>query len=479
MSDGVMTPPSYDLVVIGCGPAGERAAIQAARAGHSVVVVERARVVGGTRVNWGTIPSKTLRESALFIDSLTRNRLDGVHVEVAEQIPISDFMFRERNVVQRELELINATLDRHRITVLCGHGRLLDAHRVEVRTDDGSSTVVSGQSILIATGSRPARPADVPFDGELVFDSDSILSLPRMPSSIVVLGAGVIGVEYAAIFAALGLRVTLLDTRERLLPYLDREIAGALEKGLVRRGVALTHAERYETIERRPGSGAGVRCVTRSGKALEADVLLYCVGRTGNTTGIGLESVGLGGNSYGLLEVNEHYQTAVPHIYAAGDVIGFPALASTSMEQGRRAARHAFNLAAPAPGTDRFPFAIYAIPEVSYVGESEEQLRERGASYVVGRGRYEQNPRGQILGDTHGLLKLLCDASDGRVLGAHIVGHSASELIHIGQAYLTSGATCAQIAGSLFNYPTLADLYRHAALEACGALSRACGGPRT
>jgi NAD(P) transhydrogenase len=466
-----VTPEAHtDLIVIGCGPAGERAAIQAARAGHSVVVVERAGVVGGTRINWGTIPSKTLRESALFIDSLTRNRLEGVHCEIGHEITVSDFMFRERVVVQRELDLINTTLGRHRISVMHGRGRLLGPHHVEVLSGDGGTSVLAGDFILIATGSKPNHPADVPFDGELVFDSDSILDLPRMPASMLVLGAGVIGVEYAAIFAALGLRVTLLDTRDRLLPYLDREIAVVLEEGLARMGVVVLHGERHQSIER--PRGGGVRCTTREGTTFEADVLLYCVGRDGNTAQIGLETAGLIPNAYGLLEVNEHYQTAVPHIYAAGDVIGFPALASTSMEQGRRAVRHAFGLPEPAPGTERFPFAIYAIPEVSYIGETEEQLRARGASFVVGRGRYELNPRGQIIGDTHGLLKLLCDAGDGRVLGVHIVGHSASELIHIGQAYLASGATCAHIAGSLFNYPTLADLYRHAALEACGVLSR-------
>lgn len=460
----------HDLVVLGCGPAGERAAIQAARAGHSVVVVESAPVVGGTRVNWGTIPSKTLRESALFIDSLTRNRLEGVSCQVAERITVSDFMFRQRAVVQRELELINATLDRHRITVLHGHGRLCGPHHVEVLLEGGGTKVLAGEYILLATGSRPNHPADVPFDGELVFDSDTILSLPRMPSTMLILGAGVIGVEYAAIFSTLGLRVTLVDTRDHLLPYLDREVAHLLQQGLARKGVLLLHGDRHRHIERvRQGQGK-VRCTTQRGTTLEAEVLLYCVGRDGNTSHIGLETVGLAANAYGLIEVNESFQTAVGHIYAAGDVIGFPALASTSMEQGRRAVRHAFGIPDPAPGTEHMPFAIYAIPEVSYVGQTEEQLRQAGVPYVVGRGRYELNPRGQIVGDTHGVLKLLCGALDGRVLGVHIVGHSASELIHVGQAYLTSGSTCSLIAGSVFNYPTLADLYRHAALEACAAM---------
>jgi NAD(P) transhydrogenase len=462
-----------DLVVLGCGPAGERAAIVAARAGRSVVVVERANVIGGTRVNWGTIPSKTLRESALFVDSLTRHRLHGIHCQVAEEITVGDFMYRERVVVQQELDLINATLGKHRVDVLRGHGRFLDTHRVEVCDDDGTvSTVISTDVIVVAVGSTPNHPRDILFDGELVFDSESILAMPRLPASMVVLGAGVIGIEYASIFAALGLEVTLVDTREQLLPYLDREIAAILAKGLASLGITVIPNDRYERVER---LGGRVRCATRRGAVLDADVLLYCVGRDGNTGDLCLDRAGLSATAYGLIEVNEHYQTAVPHIYAVGDVIGFPALASTSMEQGRRAVRHAFDLPVPAQLSGFLPFAIYAIPEVSYVGETEEQLRERGASYVVGRGRYALNPRGQILGATEGLLKLICEAGSGKVLAVHIVGHSASELVHVGVACLAAGATCQQIAGSIFNYPTLADLYRHAALEACAAAAASSG----
>lgn len=464
-----------DLVIIGCGPAGERAAIQAARAGKTVVVVERAHVVGGTRVNWGTIPSKTLRESALFLDSLTRHRLDGVRCQVPNEISVAEFMFRERAVVQRELELINAALHRHRVTVVSGHGRLAGPHVVEVVGQAGDRHTVSAEFIVIATGTTPSHPTDVPFDGQVVFDSDTILQLPRIPCSLLVLGAGVIGVEYAAIFAALGLQVTLVDPRDDLLPYLDREIASVLELGLVSMGVRIVHGDSYRRIERVPGDPGSVVCHTHQGSSLHAEALLYCVGRDGCTVDLGLETIGLTPSPRGLIAVNEHFQTAVASVYAVGDVIGFPALASTSMEQGRRAVRHAFGLADPGPSSTSLPFAIYSIPEVSYVGETEQQLQARGAAYVVGRGRYATNPRGQIIGATDGLLKLLCDGVDGHIVGVHIVGHSASELIHIGQSYLASGATCAEIAGLLFNYPTLADLYRHAAIEACSALSRSAG----
>jgi NAD(P) transhydrogenase len=472
----------YDVVVIGCGPAGERAAIQAARAGKQVAVIERQNVVGGTRVNWGTIPSKTLRESALFVHSMTRNKLEGIRCEISDEITVDDFMFRERVVVGRELEIINESLERYSIEVLNGHGRFIDSHTVAVCTPDGGVvSSVSGDVIVIASGSSPNRPSDVPFDGECVFDSNTILRLPRIPHTMLVLGAGVIGVEFASIFAALNIEVTLVDTRDRLLPFLDREIVAILERELDTLGITNLHNERYATVERLAGKPAQVRCTTKAGTVLESGVLLYCVGRDGNTRGLNLEAIGLKPNDYGLLQVNEHYQTPLPHIYAVGDVIGYPALASTSMEQGRQAMRHAFSIPGITSKTEVLPFAIYSIPEVSYIGETEEMLKERGAEYVVGRGNYDMNPRGQIIGDTAGLLKLLFEASSLKLVGAHMIGHGASELIHIGQAFLRAGATAAQIAETMYNYPTLSDLYRHAALKALLALQRrnAAGPPGT
>ena len=369
----------FDVIVIGCGPGGERAAIQAARAGKQVAVVERQHVLGGTRVNWGTIPSKTLRESAVFVHALERDKLEGIHCEIPNEITVHDFMHRERVVVQRELELINESLDRYRIEVFVGHARFVDAHTVAVCGPDGGVLFsMSADFIVIATGSSPNRPADVPFDGESVVDSNTILSLPRLPKTMIVLGAGVIGVEFASIFAALGIGVTLVDTRDQLLPYLDREVVAILEREIARLGITILHDDRHASVERIAGNPHRVRCTLRHAGTLEADVLLYCVGRDGNTGGIGLDVLGLVPNDYGLLAVNEHYQTAVPHVYAVGDVIGYPALASTSMEQGRQAMRHAFKIPGLTQRTEVLPFAIYAIPEVSYVGETEESLAGRG-----------------------------------------------------------------------------------------------------
>jgi len=316
----------------------------------------------------------------------------------------------------------------------------------------------------------------VPFDGESVFDSNTILGLPLMPRTMVVLGAGVIGVEFSCMFAVLGIEVTLIDTREALLPYVDREIVTILEREMARLGIKLLHGDRHAAVERIPGDRPRMRCTLRSGTALEADALLYCVGRDGNTSGIGLERLGLLPNDYGLLSVNENYQTAVSHVYAVGDVIGYPALASTSMEQGRQAMRHAFKIPGLDQRTETLPFAIYSIPEVSYIGETEEALKAAGAAYVVGRGDYDMNPRGQIVGDTGGRLKLLFEAGSMRLVGAHMVGHSASELIHIAQAFLRAGASAFQIAETPYNYPTLSDLYRHAALKAVLAVQRRDSG---
>lgn len=459
----------YDVVVIGCGPGGERAAILAARTGKKVAVVERAGVVGGTAVNWGTIPSKTLRESALFVYAHTHQKLHGIKTEISDQITVADFMHRERQVVQRELELINRALARNEIDVFHGRGQFLDKNHVAVIGSGGQTRMVlRGDTIVIATGTSPNHPDDVPFDRECVFDSDTILDLPRMPRSMLVLGAGVIGVEYACIFTALGLDVTLLDTRSMLLPYLDREIVGRLQREMRRLGMMLSHDTFYESIEKVEGDPPTVRCRTKAGTVLEADVLLYNVGRDGNTGGLGLEEIGIQPNARGLLEVNNNYQTAQPHIYAVGDVIGYPALASTSMEQGRRAIRHAFGLPGLQEQTEVLPFAIYSIPEVSYIGETEESLSEKGRDVIIGRGLYALNPRAQIIGDSGGLLKLIFDADTMQLLGVHMIGTSASELIHIGQAFLQSGATATVIAESLYNYPTLSDLYRHAAMEVLG-----------
>ncbi|MGE5199512.1 MAG: Si-specific NAD(P)(+) transhydrogenase [Rhodospirillaceae bacterium] len=458
---------SFDVVVIGGGPGGERAAIQAARAGKRVALVERENVVGGMRVNWGTIPSKTLRESARFVHGLRHHKLDAIKVEIADTITVPELMYREQRVVQRELELINRSLSRYAIEIYRGEGRFLDAHTVAVHGVDGQVRLqLSGDVIVIATGSAPNRPADIRFDGDTVFDSTTVLRLPRMPRSMIVLGAGVIGVEYASIFAALGLAVTLVDTRAELLPFVDREIAGLLRRELARLGVVFVSNDHYASVERIEGAPPMTRVTTRNGNVLEADVLLYCAGRDGNTRGLGLEALGILPSERGLLTVNDRFQTVQPHIYAVGDVIGYPALASTSMEQGRQAIRNAYGIPGPKLRTDRLPFAIYAIPEVSYIGDTEAMLKEQGVPYVAGRGHYEMNPKGQIVGAPGGLVKLLFERDSLELRGVHIIGHTASELIHIGQAFLEAKADATHIAETLYNYPTFSDMYRHAALVA-------------
>jgi NAD(P) transhydrogenase len=457
----------FDVVVLGGGPGGERAAIHAARAGKRVALVERENVLGGMRVNWGTIPSKTLRESAAWVYGLRHNKLDAIKVAIADTITIPELMYREQRVVQRELELINRWLDRYAIDIYRGEGRFLDPHTIAVHGVDGQVRLrLSADVIVIATGSSPNRPDDVAFDDDTAFDSTTVLRLPRMPRSMIVLGAGVIGVEYASIFAALGVSVTLVDTRAELLPYVDREIADLLRRELVRLGIVYVSDDRYARVERIGGLPPMVRVTTRAGNVLEADVLLYAVGRDGNSRGLGLEAIGIVPDARGLLTVNEKFQTVHPHIYAVGDVIGYPALASTSMEQGRQAIMNAYGIPGPRLRTSRLPFAIYAIPEVSYVGETEEMLKEKGIAYIVGRGHYEMNPKGQIVGTTGGIVKLLFERDTLALRGVHIIGHIASELIHTGQAFLDANADAAHIAETLYNYPTFSDMYRHAALVA-------------
>ena len=468
----------FDVIVIGCGPGGERAAILAARAGKKVAVIERHHVVGGTRINWGTIPSKTLRESALLVHSLSKGRVHGIRAGLEGPLTVADFMHHEKSVVKRELDLINLALDRNRIRIFHGQARFVDPNTVAIIGGEGQTRLhLRGEVFVIATGSSPNRPVDVPFDDPCVFDSNGILGLQFIPRSMLVLGAGVIGVEYACIFAALGIEVTLVDTRTELLPYLDREIADILEREMSHNGIVILHDDHYERIECLDGDPPKVRCSTRKGNLLEADVMLYCVGRDGNTRELGLENVGIEPSSRGLLKVNEFYQTVHSHIYAVGDVIGYPALASTSMEQGRQAMRHAFALPGATHVPEILPFAIYSIPELSYIGENENTLQEKGLDYIAGRGRYALNPRGQILGDTGGMLKLLFDAECLKLLGVHITGTNACELIHTGQAYLRLDATAEQIASGIFNYPTLSDLYRHAAFEAIAVSMQNKTGP--
>jgi len=395
MTNRPRTP--FDLIVIGCGPAGERAALHAARAGKRVAVIERYQEIGGTRVNWGTIPSKTLLESAMHVHSLAQGRVYGIRCGMEAPLTIADFMSHEKAVVEHELERIRSALDRQGIQILRGHGKFVDPHTIAIVGQGGQTRMLlTGQVIVIAVGTRPNRPPDIPFDDRCVLDSNKILELESLPRSMLVLGAGVIGVEYTSIFAALGIEVTLVDTRKELLPYLDREIAEILEREMRQLGTAFLHDDHYAAVETFPGPPPRVRCTTRNGNVLEAEVMLYCVGRDGNTGDLGLETVGIQPTERGLIRVNEFYQTCHPHIYAVGDVIGYPALASTSMEQGRQAMMHAFGLPGNTGVPEVLPFAIFAIPAVSHIGETEQggapETPVRTRFHAVAGGAHHRHP---------------------------------------------------------------------------------------
>jgi NAD(P) transhydrogenase len=460
---------AYDLVVIGAGPAGEKGAAQAAYFGKRVAIVEKGKV-GGAVVNTGTLPSKTLRETALYLSGLKQRGLYGVDYTLNKEVTVDDLFYRKKAVVDSHLGLVKENIERHNIDLFRGVASLDDAWTVRV-TGGGKSLRLKGQYILAATGSRPHRPADVPFDREYVYDSDSILNLKRIPSSLVVVGAGVIGSEYTTVFAALGIPVTLVDGGERLLPFLDREISDILLSQIRSLGVRVMFGRRVEGIEVRQKEECVSVCLN-GGEEVSAQAVLFCSGRSGNTEGLGLEKVGVKMGLRGRIEVNEHFQTSVPNIYAAGDVVGFPALASTSMEQGRVAVCHAFNLQYKQCVSPLVPFGVYTIPEISMVGESEDSLSRNSHEYLVGRASYRSNPRGQIMGDTAGLVKLLFSPEDQKLLGVHIIGERACELIHIGQACMYFDGTLDFFIQNVFNFPTLSDVYKYAAYDGLGNLQR-------
>jgi len=403
----------FDILVIGSGPGGQRAAIAAAKLGRRVAIVDRRDMIGGVCINTGTIPSKTLREAVLYLTGLNQRELYGQSYRVKEEITVADLGMRTRHVVGREVDVIRSQLARNRVTVVTGTARFLDPHTVEVTDGGGQRRELTADKIVIATGTRPARPASVEFDDETIIDSDGILRLKRIPDSMVVVGAGVIGIEYASMFAALGTKVTVVERRERMLEFCDLEIVEALKYHLRDLAVTFRFGENVKAVEKRPG---GAITILESGKRIPADTVMYSAGRHGMTDDLGLEAAGLTADERGRIAVDDCYRTAVPHIYAVGDVIGFPSLAATSMEQGRLAAHHACG--EPAGGIHELqPIGIYTIPEISFVGHTEDELTAAKIPFEVGVARYRELARGQIIGDSYGMLKLLVSPLDRSLLG--------------------------------------------------------------
>ncbi len=465
----------YDLFVIGSGPAGQRAAIQAAKLGRRVGLAEMQGALGGVCINTGTIPSKTLRQAVLELSSASQ-REDGGS-PTARNVDMGELVARVHRVIENEQEVSRRQLARNGVELHWARASLAGPHRVRLEAMGGEGSVqeVTADHVLIATGTTATRDPHIPFDGHRVLTSDEVLEMDSAPRTLAVVGAGVIGAEYASIFAALGVRVVLIDKRREVLPFLDDEIVAALTYQLRRNRVTMRLGEEVAGVEVvNGGSEERVRLQLASGKQIVVERALYSIGRSGATANLGLEAVGIEPDERGRLAVDEHYRTAVPHIYAAGDVIGFPALAATSMEQGRLAAAHAFGGSLDSePGL--FPYGVYTVPEISMVGRTEKELTEAGVPYEVGTAHYREIARGQIVGDLSGLMKLVVHLETHEVLGVHIIGEGASELVHIGQAVMALGGTVEYFVKTVFNYPTFAECYKTAAFDALNRMAEVDG----
>ncbi|MEV0719745.1 Si-specific NAD(P)(+) transhydrogenase [Asanoa sp. NPDC050611] len=452
----------FDVLVLGSGPGGQKAAIAAAKLGRRVGVVERDNMIGGVCINTGTIPSKTLREAVLYLTGLSQREMYGQSYRVKDDITVADLAARTQHVIGREIDVIRNQLTRNRVSVLNGFGRFADPNTLTVTDGRGRESHASAAKVVIASGTRPARPSSVDFDERTIIDSDGIINLERVPRSMVVVGAGVIGIEYASMFAALGTKVTVVERRDRMLEFCDLEVIEALKYHLRDLAVTFRFGESVASVER---YAEGAVAVLESGKKIAADTVMYSAGRQGTAPDLELSAAGLSADARGRLSVDEHFRTAVPHIYAVGDVIGFPALASTSMEQGRLAAHHACDEPVRAMPALQ-PIGIYTIPEISFIGRTEDDLTAESIPFEVGIARYRELARGQIIGDSYGMLKLLVAPEDGRLLGVHIFGTGATELVHIGQAVMGCNGTVDYLVDAVFNYPTLAEAYKVAALDA-------------
>ena len=452
----------FDVLVLGSGPGGQKAAIAAAKLGRTVGLVERRNMIGGVCINTGTIPSKTLREAVLYLTGMSQRELYGQSYRVKEDITITDLTARTSHVVGREVDVIRNQLGRNRVTLLPGLGKFRDRNTVQVSDGTGQERSVTADKIVIATGTVPARPSSVDFDGQTIIDSDGILGLDAVPRTMIVVGAGVIGIEYASMFAALGTKVTVIEQRLKMLEFCDTEVVEALKYHLRDLAVTFRFGETVAGVKRYAN---GTVTLLESGKKIPADTVMYSAGRQGMTENLGLEAAGLSADSRGRIKVDEYFRTEVDNIYAVGDVIGFPALAATSMEQGRLAAHHACG--EPVHEMHELqPIGIYSIPEISYIGRTEDELTQDRIPFEVGVSRYRELARGQIIGDSYGVLKLLVSPEDRSLLGVHVFGTGATELVHIGQAVMGCGGTVDYLVDAVFNYPTLAESYKVAALDA-------------
>lgn len=453
----------YDLCVIGSGPGGEKGAAQAAYFGKSVCLIERSPKPGGAAINTGTIPSKTLRETALYLSGLRQRGLYGVDYRVKSDITIGDFMHRERAVVEAAWESIDANLERHKVTRVQGAAQFVDPYTVEVTRFQQAQRRIRADVFLLATGSRPTRPPDIPFDGRVVVDSDGVLMLARIPQRLIVIGGGVIGCEYASIFGALGVRVTLINSRERLLMQLDTDLSDALRVELTRRmGVQVVLDANVSGVT---VDGDLATVTLADGRSLVADCVLHCAGREGNSDGLQLENTGVKTDARGFVQVDSTFRSTTAHIFAAGDVIGFPALASTAMEQARVAMCHAFDLKYKVQMGAILPYGVWTVPEIATVGMGEDEARSKGIAVEIGKASFRTNPRGQIIGETEGFVKLVFKADDKLLIGASVVGEGACELIHIPAAAIHFNAQLEYFIEAVFNFPTLSDAFKYAAYD--------------
>ncbi len=467
-----MADYDYDMLVIGSGPAGQRAAIQSAKLDKRTALIERKAVIGGVCTNTGTIPSKTLREAVIYLSGYRLRGIYGESYTVKQNITIEDLLFRTDHVIRHEIDVTRHQLQRNGVEVINAEADFVEPHTLRLTmVGHSGERVVTAENILVAVGTEATRDPKIPFDGQNIFTSDDILGLKKLPRTMAVVGAGVIGCEYASIFSALGIRVTLIDRSKRLLSFVDAEVVEALDYHLRQNRMTLRFSEAVSGIELvQNGGEPRVKIHLASGKEIVAEKALYSIGRTGATGRLNLDAAGLKSDERGRLKVNEHYQTEVPHIYAAGDVIGFPSLASTSLEQGRLAACHAFGVEARSTPA-LFPYGIYTIPEISYVGKNEEELTQANVPYEIGKASYREIARGQIIGDSIGMLKIIFHRETRELLGVHIIGDSASELVHIGQAVMSLGGKIDYCVNTVFNYPTLAECYKTAAFDGVNRLN--------